>query len=107
MAFENTGFITSEITESPVFYRDFTVAGDVAHAQLKITGLGLYTAFINGQKAGDAYLAPGFNDYDGYLRYQDLDVTELLKAGENRIEVYLGNGWYKGRFGLRSLTNTW
>ena len=107
MSFENAQFITSKITESPVFYRDFTITGNVSQAQLKITGLGLYTAFINGKKAGDAYLAPGFNDYDGYLRYQDLDVTELLKAGENRIEVYLGNGWYKGRFGLMSFTDTW
>ena len=107
MSFENAQFITSEITESPVFYKNFTLTGNISKAQLKITGLGLYTAFVNGKKAGDAYLAPGFNDYDGYLRYQDLDVTELLKAGDNRIEVYLGNGWYKGRFGLMSFTNTW
>ena len=107
MAFENVAFITSDVKESPVFFRTFRLDGAVQKAVLDITGLGLYTAFINGKKAGDAYLAPGFNDYDGYLRYQQLDVTDLLKEGENRIEVYLGNGWYKGRFGLMSMENIW
>ena len=100
-------FITSEVAESPRFFRSFTLASSPRKARLVITGLGLYTAFINGKKAGDAYLAPGFNDYDGYLRYEEIDVTDLLQEGENRIEVYLGNGWYKGRFGLMSFTNSW
>ena len=107
MGFENVAFITSDVKESPRFFRSFDVHGAVRSAVLRVTGLGLYTVFINGKKAGDAYLAPGFNDYDGYLRYQELDVTGLLSEGENKIEVFLGNGWYKGRFGLMSMENTW
>ena len=107
MAVQDLRFITSDIKESPRFFKTFVLDQRPVSARLLITGLGLYVAFINGRKAGDAYLAPGFNDYDGYLRYEDLDVTELLVEGENRIEVYLGNGWYKGRFGLMSSTDTW
>ena len=100
MTIEKIKFITSDIKESPKFYKQFETGGGVLSAELAITGLGLYNAFINGKKAGDSYLAPGFNDYDGYLRYEIIDVTNLIKTGSNLIEVYLGNGWYKGRFGL-------
>lgn len=107
MEISNLRFITSEVEESPRFFRSFTLSSSPEKAKLVITGLGLYTAFINGKKAGDAYLAPGFNDYDGYLRYEEIDVADLLQEGENRIEVFLGNGWYKGRFGLMSFTDSW
>ena len=91
-------FITpSTALECPVLWRDFPT-DNVCHATLEITGLGLYRAFLNGQRVGDDYLAPGFNDYDAYLRVQTYDVTDLLTA-ENRLSVWLGDGWYKGRFG--------
>ncbi|MBQ9032341.1 MAG: family 78 glycoside hydrolase catalytic domain [Parasporobacterium sp.] len=107
MALERVPFITSDIKESPKFTKIFSLEKQPETAVLQITGLGLYQAFINGKKAGDAYLTPGFNDYDGYLRYQELDVASLLTSGENRIEVYLGNGWYKGRFGLMPGDRIW
>ena len=100
-------FITSDIQESPRFFKDFQVHGEIKSAQLRITGLGLYVPYINGKKAGDTYLSPGCNDYDGYLRYQKLDVAGLLQEGKNRIEVFLGNGWYKGRFGLMPGGSIW
>ena len=65
--------------------------------------MGLYQAFINDIKVGNAYLTPGFNDYDYYLRYQTYNIIELLekvKEGEIIIEVHMGDGWYKGRFGM-------
>ena len=78
MAFEDVAFITSDVKESPVFFRTFRLDGAVQKAVLDITGLGLYTAFINGKKAGDAYLAPGFNDYDGAVYDKDgLDQEKL------------------------------
>ena len=91
-------FITpSAALECPVLWRDFPT-DNVQHATLEITGLGLYRAMINGQRVGEDYLTPGFNDYDAYLRVQTYDVTDLL-AANNRLSVWLGDGWYKGRFG--------
>ena len=78
----------------------FALPGRVASARLYICGLGLYEAFINGQKAGGEYLAPGCNKYDSWLQYQTYDVTDLL-AEDNEIAVLLGDGWYKGRFGFQ------
>ena len=100
-------FITpSAALDCPMLRRDFP-ADAVKRATLEITGLGLYRAFLNGRRVGEDYLAPGFNDYDAYLRVQTHDVTGLL-AADNRIEVWLGDGWYKGRFGTDGgKTNRW
>lgn len=95
----NLTFITpSPAIECPKLWKDFSV-NDVQKAELTITGLGLYRAFLNGQRVGNDYLTPGFNDYDAYLRAQRYDVTGLIGA-DNHLEVWLGNGWYKGRLGL-------
>ena len=82
----------------PKLRKDFS-CGKVRKAELTITGLGLYRAFLNGKRVGADYLTPGFNDYDAYLRTQSYDVADMLE-GENRLEVWLGNGWYKGRLGF-------
>ncbi len=71
---------------------------ELAAARLYICGLGLYEVYINGEKAGDQYLAPYCTDYRHWIQYQTYDVGPCLKAGENRIDVLLGNGWYKGHF---------
>lgn len=96
----NAPFISPKDNNTcPIFLRRF-VAQDCARAHLKITGLGLYRAFINGARVGTEALAPGYNDYDAYLRWQSFDVTDLVNSGENQLEVWMGDGWYKGRFGL-------
>ena len=82
----------------PRLWKDFSSPAS-GSARLTITGLGLYRAFLNGKRVGADYLTPGFNDYDAYLRTQTYDVTDLLQA-ENHLEVWLGNGWYKGRLGF-------
>ena len=83
----------------PLLFRDFPVGQAAASARLYITGLGLYEAYINGQKAGVDLLAPFCNDYNEQVQAQTYDVTGLLKCGDNRLEIALGNGWYKGRLG--------
>ena len=86
---------------SPIFFRNIKIEKEIKKARLYITGLGLYQAFINYQKVGNAYLTPGFNDYDYYLRYQTYDITKMLKLKEdNKIEIHMGDGWYKGRIGI-------
>ena len=84
---------------SPIFVKSFNTNKEIKRARLYITGLGLYQAFINNKKVGNAYLTPGYNDYDYYLRYQTYNITDMIKK-ENIIEVHMGDGWYKGRFGL-------
>ena len=80
-----------------VFEQRFTAA-DVKNARLDITALGVYEAELNGQRVGDILFAPGYTYYHRQLQAQSYDVTELLTEGENVLRVYLGQGWYCGRY---------
>jgi alpha-L-rhamnosidase len=80
-----------------VFQQRFTV-GEVKTASLAITALGVYEAELNGKKVGDILFAPGYTYYHRQLQAQTYGVTELLVPGENVLRVYLGQGWYCGRY---------
>jgi alpha-L-rhamnosidase len=76
---------------------------------LRISALGLYRAFINGQRVGTDLLTPGWTSYWDRLPYQSYDVTALLKDGDNSIDIWLGDGWYRSRmmWPRNELLNTW
>jgi alpha-L-rhamnosidase len=86
---------------APIVSGAITVPGDVVRARLYATAHGVYQATLNGERVGDQELAPGWTSYQYRLRYQTYDVTALIRPGENRLEVLLGNGWYRGRLGFR------
>lgn len=69
-------------------------------ARLYICGLGVYEVYINGKKVGEEYLAPGYHSYDFHLQTQTYDVTEYLQTGKNEIQIWLGDGWFRGRLGF-------
>jgi len=71
-----------------------------AVGRLHLTAHGLYEARLNGHRVGDEVLAPGWTSYSHRLRYQTHDVTDLLREGDNELEVLLGNGWFRGRLGF-------
>lgn len=82
---------TVEVFEQPID------AAQVKRAVLDITALGVYEAQLNGKKIGHDFLAPGYTYYPHDLRCQRYDVTAQLT--QNAIlRVYLGQGWYCGRF---------
>ena len=85
----------------PLLRREFTVRRGVRRARLHVTSLGVYEAQINGERVGDHVLAPGWTSYDHRLRYQTFDVTALLTEGRNAIGAILGDGWFRGRLGVR------
>ena len=87
------------------FRRAFAVTGTVTRARLYITACGLYEARLNGGRAGDFVLAPGYTDYRKRVQYQTYDVTGLLQNGENEITVWLADGWYRGSCGAWGLVN--
>ena len=72
----------------------------VRQARVYASGLGVYELELNGQKVGDEYLSPFYNDYNLWVQYQTYDITGALRRGENVLGASLGNGWYKGRFGF-------
>lgn len=84
--------------ENGLVYTDFQVEKPIAKARLSITGVGLYETYLNGQKIGDEYLTPNFNDYATFIQFQTYEVEPYLSDGKNTLEIWLGDGWYKGRY---------
>ncbi len=106
----NAGWITGDYKVDrrrryPVdcFRKVFTAP--TGSARLYITACGLYEATLNGQRVGNFVLAPGHTDYRKRVSYQTYDVTELLRPGENTMEIRLADGWYRGSTGAWGLRN--
>jgi alpha-L-rhamnosidase len=74
--------------------REFTGKAKVRRALAFVCGLGQYELTINGQKAGDALLTPGWTKYNKTCLYDTCDVTALFRDGRNIIDLLLGNGMY-------------
>jgi alpha-L-rhamnosidase len=89
--------------------RAFDLAEVPAGAMLHLSAQGLYRAFVNGIRVGDDLLTPGWTCYDDRIAYQSYDVSALLKPGKNRLEIWLGDGWYRSRlmWALNPIPNTW
>ncbi|MGV8854705.1 MAG: family 78 glycoside hydrolase catalytic domain [Devosia sp.] len=76
---------------------------------LDISALGLYRCFINGTRVGNDLLTPGWTSYDVRLSYQTYAVSDLLLKGENRIEIWLADGWLRSQmmWGKAPIFNAW
>lgn len=92
---------------SPYLRTTITCEKSVSRARLYITARGLYEAHLNGQRVGDACLAPGWTEYTKRVQYQTYDVTGQVHQGENSLGAILGTGWYCGHvgFGLNGKQN--
>lgn len=85
---------------TPIFRREFTLTAAPQRARLYISALGAYEVRINGERATDGILNPGWTSYQERILLDTLDVTPFLRAGENAIEITVGDGWYRGRMGF-------
>lgn len=96
-------------TRATFLTRTFTVSSDASDAILHISALGLYRAFINGHRVGEDQLTPGWTSYWDRLSYQTYAVGGLLRQGDNVIQIWLGDGWYRSQMGWRRshVFNTW
>lgn len=90
-----------------VLERRFALPAEAASAALFVTALGVYEAFLNGRRVGDHELAPGSTSYDRTLYAQAYDVADYLVPGENRVQIVLSDGWYRGRNGSTRDQNCW
>ncbi|MCT9821357.1 glycoside hydrolase family 78 protein [Microbacterium sp. W1N] len=85
----------------------FQLDGPVRTARLYATALGVYESFVNGQRVGTTELAPGSSSYDRTLYAQAFEVTSELRGGDNRLEMVLSDGWYRGRVGAFRTPAAW
>jgi alpha-L-rhamnosidase len=84
-------------TQSSFLRQTFRRPAGGGPVTLRISALGLYRAFINGERVGSDLLTPGWTSYWDRLSYQTYDVTGLLRDGDNVIDIWLGDGWYRSR----------
>jgi alpha-L-rhamnosidase len=96
-------------TRASFVTRTFSLDTVPPGVDLFISALGLYRCFINGKRVGDDVLTPGLTCYDDRIAYQRYPVSDLLKAGENTIEIWLGDGWYRSpvMWGEHWIPNCW
>lgn len=80
-------------------WQEIQIPKRAVRARAYVTGLGLYEFYVNGEKQGEECLLPGFCDYDSWMQYQTWELQ--LKTGKNKVELVLGDGWYKGIYGMR------
>src|SRR4051794_20637165 len=86
---------------------EFDVDRPVVGARLHATAQGLYEAFLNGERTGDAELTPGYTQYDARLQVQTTDVTPALRQGRNALGVVLADGWFRGQTGVTRSADQW
>ena len=74
--------------------KNIMLRGPVQNASAKVCGLGQFVFSVNGHKAGDHELDPGWTDYRKVIEYVTFDVTDLLHEGDNALGAEIGNGWF-------------
>lgn len=82
-----------------VFFKNFKLKEKVKKARIYASALGIYELSLNGEKVGNQFFAPGWTSYHHRIQYQAYDITSYLK-NENRLEITVANGWYKGILGF-------
>ncbi|GAB2720982.1 alpha-L-rhamnosidase [Arthrobacter bambusae] len=70
--------------------------GEVVSATLFLSALGVVEAWVNGKKASEDLLTPGWSAYEWRVRYAEVNVSSLVGA-TTVLGLALGNGWYRGR----------
>ena len=86
---------------APLLRTEFALVpghGAVLSAELAVSSLGVFEAYLNGRAAGPDVLSPGWSSYEWRLRYRTYDVTGLLRP-TTVLGISLGNGWSRGRLG--------
>ena len=74
--------------------KEFTLKGDIDKARLYISGLGVYSAYINGAEVGmTELLKPTLSDYTRRIYFNAYDVTDIVRDGDaNAVGVILEGG---------------
>ena len=75
--------------------KDFSLNDEVSEARLYVSGMGVYSAYLNGREiAPEELLKPTLSWFPKRVYFNTFDVTEMLNEGENAIGVILEGGRY-------------
>lgn len=98
---EPIGLADAERPAQPALVRTtFAVDGDVRRATLFHTALGVAEPELNGARVDDDVLAPGWTSYRDRLVHETVDVTALVREGENVLGATIAGAWYTEQYGF-------
>lgn len=78
---------------APVFRKCFSLGETPENAFLLIGATGFYELYLNGKRITKGYLSPFISNPDQVVFFDQYDLTDLMKTGENTLDVLLGNGF--------------
>ncbi|MFD5286274.1 family 78 glycoside hydrolase catalytic domain [Streptomyces rubrogriseus] len=85
----------------PLLRKEFDLGDkEVSRARVYASARGVYELRLNGERVGDAELAPGWTAYDKRVDYQTYDVTEQVRDGANVLGAEVAPGWYSGKVAM-------
>ena len=75
--------------------KDFTLKNDIKEARLYVSGMGVYSAYLNGcEVAPEELLKPTLSWYSKRVYFNTYDVTKMLQQGDNAVGIILEGGRY-------------
>lgn len=100
---------TDEKKQQPASYirKTFNVVKTVKQARAYMTALGVYEPYLNGNRLGNGMLLPGFTNYRRRVQYQEFDITQFIRFGQNIFGCVVGDGWYRGNVGAFNKRNVY
>ena len=78
------------------FYKRISLAHKVKWAKLCVSAIGVYEAYINGQRVDDTHMKPGCTSYRNRILYQTFSVEESLTP-QTELCIEVAPGWAVGR----------
>ncbi|TDL46206.1 alpha-L-rhamnosidase [Microbacterium oleivorans] len=78
----------------------FRLGRPVTRALLFWTALGVAEPEVNGTPVSEDVLSPGWTAYRDRLVHETVDVTALVREGENELSATLAGAWYTEKYGF-------
>ena len=74
---------------------EFALKSEVCEARLYVSGMGVYSAYLNGSEvAPEELLKPTLSWYSKRVYFNTYDVTKMLQQGDNAVGIILEGGRY-------------
>ncbi len=91
------------------FRKRIKITKPVVKARIYASALGVYKLYMDGNPLEEFILAPGITDYRKRVQYQTYDATRYFECenDNHKLEIYLGDGWYRGSSAAYGVTNVY
>jgi alpha-L-rhamnosidase len=95
------GLADPERDAQPALVRtSFRIDRPVSRALLFWTALGVAEPELNGEAVSGDVLSPGWTSYRDRLVHETVDVTGLLREGDNVLGATIAGAWYTEKYGF-------